>query len=131
MLRLHRERDQLGVVADQVGCPSSTLNLAAACWRAIDVGSNPEKPLPPVLHWSDTGAASWFDVSVAVGELALELGLLEQPARVMPIQTSAYPTPATRPNYSLLECNSTRSALGLEGQHWRSALREVLQAIPR
>ena len=131
MLRLHRERDQLGVVADQVGCPSSTLNLAAACWRAIDVGSNPEQSLPPVLHWSDAGAASWFDVSVAVGELALELGLLEQAAKVAPIQTSDYPTPATRPSYSLLECTSTRAALKLEGQHWRQALRDVLQAIPR
>lgn len=131
MLRLHRERDQLGVVSDQVGCPSSTLNLAAACWRAIDVGSNPEQSLPPVLHWSDAGAASWFDVSVAVGELALELGLLEQHAKMSPIQTSAYPTPATRPSYSLLECNNTRSALGLESQHWRQALREVLRAIPR
>lgn len=130
MLRLHRERDQLAVVADQVGCPSSTLNLAAACWRAIEISSNPEQSLPPVLHWSDSGAASWFDVSVAVGELALELGLLEQPAKVAPIQTSDYPTPATRPSYSLLECNSTRVALGLEGQHWRQALRAVLQAIP-
>ena len=130
MLRLHRERDQLAVVADQVGCPSSTLNLAAACWRAIEISSNPEQSLPPVLHWSDSGAASWFDVSVAVGELALELGLLEQPAKVAPIQTSDYPTPATRPSYSLLECNSTRSALGLEGQHWRQALRDVLEAIP-
>jgi dTDP-4-dehydrorhamnose reductase len=131
MLRLHRERDQLGVVSDQVGCPSSTLNLASACWRAIAISSNPEQSLPSVLHWSDTGAASWFDVSVAVGELALELGLLEQPAKVAPIQTSDYPTPATRPSYSLLECTSTRAALKLEGQHWRQALRDVLQAIPR
>ena len=130
MLRLHREREQLGVVADQLGCPSSTLNLAAACWRAIDVSSTPDQPLPPVMHWSDTGAASWYDVSIAVGELALELGLLEQPAKVAPIQTSDYPTPATRPSYSLLDCNSTRTTLGLEGQHWRQALRDVLEAIP-
>ncbi|HCX53802.1 MAG TPA: dTDP-4-dehydrorhamnose reductase, partial [Synechococcus sp. UBA9887] len=75
MLRLHRERDQLGVVADQVGCPSSTLNLAAACWRVIS--SRAEQP--PVLHWCDAGAASWYDVSVAVGELAAELGMIEQP----------------------------------------------------
>ncbi|WP_413404349.1 MULTISPECIES: dTDP-4-dehydrorhamnose reductase [unclassified Synechococcus] len=131
MLRLHQERKQFGVVADQVGCPSSTLNLAAACWHAIEISSCDSQPIPPVLHWSDAGAASWFDVSVAVSELALELGLLEQAAKVEPIQTSDYPTPATRPSYSLLECNNTRSALGLTGQHWRQALREVLQEIPR
>lgn len=130
MLRLHRDREQLGVVSDQVGCPSSTLNLAIACWRTVQLGSKHEQPLPPVLHWSDTGAASWFDVSVAVGELGLELGLLKRAAQVSPIQTSDFPTPAKRPSYSLLECNSTRSALGLEGQQWRQALRAVLEAIP-
>ena len=95
----------------------------------MQLGSKHEQPLPPVLHWSDAGAASWFDVSVAVGELGLEVGLLKRAAQVLPIQTSDYPTPATRPGYSLLECKSTRSALGLEGQHWRQALRAVLGTI--
>ena len=130
MLRLHMEREQLGVVSDQVGCPSSTLNLATACWRAVQLGSKHEQPLPPVLHWSDTGAASWFDVSMAVGELGLELGLLKRAATVSPIQTSDFPTPAKRPSYSLLYCSSSRSALELDGQHWRQALRAVLEAIP-
>jgi dTDP-4-dehydrorhamnose reductase len=126
MLRLHRERDQLGVVADQVGCPSSTLNLAAACWRVIS--SRAEQP--PVLHWCDSGAASWYDVSVAVGELAAELGMIETPANVKPIRTEDYPTPAQRPAYSLLDCCSSREQLELDGQHWRQALRAVLSAIP-
>ena len=126
MLRLHRERDQLGVVADQVGCPSSTLNLANACWRLIS--SN--KQQPAVLHWCDAGAASWYDVSVAVGELAAELGLIEAPANVKPIRTEDYPTPAQRPAYSLLDCSSTREQLELDGEHWRQALRAVLRAVP-
>ena len=82
-------------------------------------------PLSPVLHWSDTGVASWFYVSLAAGELGLELGLLKGATKVSPIQTSDYTTPATQPEYSLLECNNTRSALGLGGQHWRQALRAV------
>jgi len=131
MLRLHQEREELGVVADQVGCPSSTLNLATACWCAVQLGSNHEQPLPHVFHWSDAGAASWFDVSVAVGELGIELGLLDRAARVKPIHTRDYPTPATRPAYSLLDCNNTRKALGLEGQHWRQALKALLEAIPK
>ncbi|AII45879.1 hypothetical protein KR49_05340 [Synechococcus sp. KORDI-49] len=126
MLRLHRERDQLGVVADQVGCPSSTLNLAAACWRVISIRAEQ----PAVLHWCDAGAASWYDVSVAVGELAAEQGLIETPANVRPICTEDYPTPAQRPAYSLLDCRSTREQLELDGEHWRQALRAVLSAIP-
>ena len=129
MLRLHREREQLGVVADQVGCPSSTLNLATACWAVI-TSSSDEVELPPVLHWCDGGAASWYDVSVAVGELAMDLGLLERAATVNPISTSDYPTPATRPGYSLLDCQASRQVLQLKAQPWRAALKDVLQAIP-
>jgi dTDP-4-dehydrorhamnose reductase len=127
MLRLHRERKQLGVVADQVGCPSSTLNLAAACWKTITLGAH--TALPPILHWSDAGAASWYDVAVAIGELSHSLGLVDAPAQVNPITTADYPTPASRPNYSLLDCTTTRSALQLDGQHWQEALKQLLLRI--
>jgi dTDP-4-dehydrorhamnose reductase len=129
MLRLHREREELGVVADQVGCPTSTATLARACWRAIGVGLDPvqEAALPPILHWSDAGAASWFDFAVEIGELGVQAGLLQQAARVMPLTTADYPTPAQRPSYSLLDCTDSRAALGLEPLHWRKALADVLQ----
>lgn len=122
MLRLHRERSEIGVVADQVGCPTSTLTLAAACWRAISADPN----CPRILHWSDAGAASWYDVAVAIGELGAASGLLERVARVLPLTTADYPTPARRPSYSLLDCSRSRAALGLEPLHWRVALAEVL-----
>ncbi|MDA0718331.1 MAG: dTDP-4-dehydrorhamnose reductase [Cyanobacteria bacterium] len=123
MLRLHRQRSEIGVVADQVGCPTSTHTLAAACWRAISADG------PQILHWSDGGAASWYDFAVAIGELGVKLGLLQHVAAVRPLTTAEYPTPAQRPSYSLLECSSSRLALGLEPLHWRAALREVLDCI--
>jgi dTDP-4-dehydrorhamnose reductase len=130
MLRLHAEKEEIGVVADQVGCPTSTPTLAAACWRLIAraeaAAAGAGEPLPPVLHWSDAGAASWYDFAVAIGELGLELGLLQRQARVKPITTADYPTPARRPSYSLLDCTASRAVLGLEPVHWRAALREVL-----
>jgi dTDP-4-dehydrorhamnose reductase len=132
MLRLHRERgasgQALGVVADQVGCPTSTATLAAACWRVIAAMDTPAG-LPAVMHWSDAGAASWYDVAVAVGELGLELGLLERAAVVNPITTADYPNPAQRPSYSLLACSSTRQALDLPPTHWQQALRRLLEAV--
>ena len=129
MLRLHREREQISVVADQVGCPTSTLTLAQACWRAIDHASAQPGALGLMHHWSDAGAASWYDVAVAIGELGQELGLLERSAQVVPITTADYPTPAQRPSYSLLDCTGTRRALDLEPLHWRRALRLVLEAM--
>ena len=131
MLRLHRDREQLGVVADQVGCPTSTATLAAACWRAIGVGLEPaaEAALPRILHWSDAGAASWYDFAVAIGELGVQAGLLERTAQVLPLTTADYPTPAQRPSYSLLECTISRAALGLEAPHWRATLKEALNTL--
>ena len=128
MLGLHRERGAAGqalaVVADQVGGPTCTHTLAAACWRVLQTGLE-----APVLHWSDAGAASWYDVAVAVGELGQQLGLVEQPAAVRPITSAEYPTPARRPSYSLLACSSSRALLGLEPTHWRTALLQLLAQL--
>jgi dTDP-4-dehydrorhamnose reductase len=120
MLRLMQEREQLGVVADQVGCPTATQGLAQACWAAVEHG------VTGVQHWSDAGAASWYDFAVAIAELGEAAGLLEKPARINPITTADYPTPAQRPSYSLLDCSSTREALQLPPLHWRQALRQVI-----
>ncbi len=129
MLRLHRERPQIGVVADQVGCPTSTHTLAAACWRAIGLGAAAGADQPRILHWSDAGAASWYDFAVAIGELGVAAGLLERAASVRPLTSAEYPTPAQRPSYSLLDCSASRAALGLEPQHWREALAQVLAEV--
>ena len=130
MLRLHRERDELTVVADQVGCPTSTRNLAQACWQAIQFKAQ-GTDIPPVMHWSDAGAASWYDVAMAIGNIGKVLGLLEKPAHVRAISTTDYPTAARRPSYSLLDCFSTRASLQLPGQHWREALQDVMLNIPK
>lgn len=130
MLRLQStcaaEGRPLRVVADQVGCPTSSASLAQACWRAIGCGADPEGPA--VLHWSDAGVASWYDFAVAVAELARELGLLETTVEVEPIATADYPTPAVRPSYSLLDCVDSARQLQLSPEHWRSQLRQTLRS---
>ena len=128
MLRLHEVKASAGeplkVVADQVGCPTSTLTLARACWRAIGCCASVDGPA--LLHWSDAGAASWYDFAMAIGEQGVARGHLNQAAEVLPITTADYPTPVTRPSYSLLECTSSHEALDLQPLHWRAALAEVL-----
>ena len=123
MLRLMGEREQLGVVADQVGCPTSTAGLAQACWAVL------EHAVAGVHHWSDAGAASWYDFAMAIRELALAQGLLQRAAAVRPLTTAEYPTPAQRPSYSLLDCTASRARLQLEPRHWREALAAVLLAL--
>ena len=140
MLRLHAAKaaavEPLGVVADQVGCPTATHTLAAACWRSIGADSagasannTTDNQDQRILHFSDAGAASWYDFAVAIGELGVAAGLLQRAAVVRPLSTADYPTPAQRPSYSLLDCSSSRLALALDPVHWGAALAEVLEGL--
>lgn len=132
MLRLHRERSAmkqpLTVVTDQVATPTSTRSLAEACWRLVRL-NDAETSFKRILHWSDAGVASWYDVAVAVGELAVEAGLLSQSAAVLPIRSCDYPAAAARPAFSVLDCHSTREALDLSPLHWRESLRISLEEL--
>ncbi len=123
MLRLMAEREQIGVVADQLGCPTATDGLASACWAVLEHG------VCGIHHWSDAGAASWYDFAIAIAELGQDAGLLTNPLRIKPITTADYPTPAQRPSYSLLDCTATREALQLAPLHWRAALRRVISDV--
>lgn len=129
MLRLHRlksaQNETLNVVADQIGCPTSTLNLADACWSAINHDTN------GIHHFCDAGVASWYDFAIAIGNAGVAAGIIDQSAKVKPISTSEYPTPAKRPGYSLLDCTATRSALELEANHWQKELGIVISQIPK
>jgi dTDP-4-dehydrorhamnose reductase len=124
MLRLHRERDELAVVADQVGTPTAASSLAGALWATA---GRPD--LSGTFHWSDAGVCSWYDFAVAIGEEAVALGLIERAATVRPIATADYPTAARRPAYSVLDKSASWDALGLPPQHWRAALRDTLQIL--
>ena len=124
MLRLHSEKEIIKVVSDQIGCPTSAGDLAKVCWRIIELKK--KKKLPFIFHWTDAGVASWFDIAVAVGELAKELGINKKEAIVLPINTSQYPTLAQRPKYSLLNTQNASNLLDINPIHWRKNLRNIL-----
>lgn len=124
MLRLHRERDEIGVVSDQVGTPTSADTLAQALWL---LAAQPD--LRGTYHFSDAGVCSWYDFAVAIGDEAQALGLISSPARVAPITTQDYPTPAARPAYSVLDKSKIWRDLDIEPLHWRDALRDTLRVL--
>jgi dTDP-4-dehydrorhamnose reductase len=125
MLRLMRENKSVGVVSDQVGTPTWVRGLAEAIWV---MAKRPE--LRGVQHWTDAGVASWYDVAVAIQEEAMALGLIDRAVPIRPIRTADYPTPATRPSYSVLDKTSTWAALGRTPTHWRVNLRLMLESLP-
>lgn len=123
MLRLMREREETRVVADQIGTPTWANGLAKAIRRGLS-----HIQLSGIYHWSDAGVASWYDFAVAIQEEALSLGLLNKASRIIPIPTTAYPLPAERPAYSVMDKTTTWSALEIEPVHWRESLRKMLAA---
>lgn len=123
MLRLMAERDEVRVVADQIGTPTYATGLARALWALDAAGAT------GIHHWTDSGAASWYDFAVAIQEEALGLGLLARAVPVVPIATSAYPTPARRPSYSVLDKSAAVALVGGPAPHWRVHLREMLGVI--
>ena len=124
MLRLMRERDEVGVVSDQIGTPTWARSLAEALWTAAAAPG-----LSGVLHWTDAGVASWYDFAVAIQEEALALRLLERAVPVRPLRTEEYPRPARRPSYSVLDKSASWALLGRPVRHWRESLRLMLREL--
>lgn len=126
MLRLARERDELRVVADQVGAPTWSRMLAeatAAIVAPFRAGSGWEIPaeVSGIYHLTARGETSWHGFAEAI--LALDPGRAEQRARrVVPIATAEYPTPAPRPPYSVLSTAKAERVFGVALPEWREQL---------
>ena len=134
MLRMHYKQSKInkpfGVVADQIGSPTSTHSLAKVCWELIK-SAEAGKQLPEILHWSDAGMASWYEFAIAIGELGVKTGLINSSASIFPLKTNEYPTAAKRPSYSVLGTSKTSKLLAIQANHWRKELTDVLEAIPK
>ncbi len=124
MLRLMAERTELGVVDDQVGTPTWACGLAEVVWAAA------QRPqLRGIYHWSDAGVCSWYDFALAIYEEGRALGLLQRDVAVNPIATQAYPTPAERPAFSVLDKRSSWRDFEVPALHWRVQLRAMLRDL--
>jgi dTDP-4-dehydrorhamnose reductase len=124
MLRLMREKEQLSVVCDQIGTPTWAAGIAAAIWGLMEAGAP-----GGVYHWTDLGVASWYDFAVAIQDEALARGMLGRAVPITPIPSTAYPTRARRPAFSVLNTESTRALIKVPARHWRHNLRTMLDEL--
>ncbi|MCS7018032.1 MAG: dTDP-4-dehydrorhamnose reductase [Cytophagales bacterium] len=119
MLRLGRQRGTLNVVDDQIGTPTFAEDLAHAI-MAVVRHNHQEQPAYGLYHYSNEGAASWYDFAHAIFEIAnIQVSLY-------PIPTSAYPTPARRPHYSLMNKAKIKQTFGISIPYWRDSLQRCL-----
>ncbi|MFJ2363719.1 dTDP-4-dehydrorhamnose reductase [Pseudomonas sp. NPDC087697] len=126
MLRLGRDRDELAVVADQRGCPTSAGSIADTLWTLAAIFQRDGALKWGLYHYSGAPACTWYDFADEIFSQALALGLLEKRPSLKTITTAEYPTPAKRPAWSVLDCQALEQAHGLAPQSWMRELQRVL-----
>ena len=119
MLRLGKERDKLGVVADQIGTPTYARDLAKAILTVIEKGIK-----PGVYHFTNEGTCSWYDFTKAIHRME---GI--EDCEVSPIHTEDYPVPAKRPHYSVLDKTKIKQTYELDIRWWEDALKDCLKKL--
>lgn len=125
MLRLGKEREELKVVVDQVGSPTWAKDIATAITQLLINADNP----PGIYNFTNSGVASWFDLTKAIFEEAKISGIPLKIQRVIPITTAEYPTPAVRPAYSVLSGQKISQQLGYIPPYWRDSLKAMLNQL--
>lgn len=117
MLQLGRERDELSVVFDQTGSPTYAADLAQAILAVAAVFEKQRDVYSPgIYHYANEGVASWFDFAKAIFDIA------DIPCRVVPVLSDAFPTPARRPHYSVMDKSKIKKAFGLTIPYWKESL---------
>ena len=124
MMRLGNEKENLGVIFDQVGTPTYARDLAKACLEILcgDSSENISKN-GKIYHYSNEGVTSWYDFAISIMELGGET------CKVKPIQTKDYPTLAKRPHYSILNKTKIKSDFKIEIPYWRDSLKDCIEKI--
>lgn len=121
MLKLGAERDELSIIADQIGSPTYAIDLAAAI---LDIIGSEQKDYG-VYHFSNEGSISWFDFAKAIFEIS------NTEVKVNPIPTSAYPTRARRPKFSVMDKTKIKNTFGIEIPYWRDSLVNCIKQLSK
>jgi len=119
MMRLGNEKPELGVIFDQIGTPTYARDLATVIMTAIEKGI-----VPGIYHFSNEGVISWYDFTKAIHRLA---GITT--CHVRPLHTAEYPTPASRPAYSVLDKTKIKQTYGIEVPYWEESLKACVDQL--
>ena len=122
MLNLSKNREEINVVADQIGSPTNAADLAEAILIILPQIKNENIEL---FHYSNEGICSWYDFSKAIFEIQ---GVL---VKVNPIESKQYPTPAKRPFYSVLDKSRIKDVFQLEVPFWKDSLKSCLKKLKK
>ena len=119
MIRLGKEKPELGVIFDQIGTPTYARDLAEVIMTIINKGI-----IPGVYHFTNEGVISWYDFTKAIHRIA---GITT--CHVRPLHTAEYPTPAHRPHYSVLDKTKIKETYGIEIPYWEESLKDCIEKL--
>ena len=128
MIRLGKERQELSVVSDQFGCPTSATDLSAAILSVTEQILKASKPAWGIYHFCGKGITSWHRFAETIFELVGRIQSTKPPV-VHPITTSEYPTQAERPAYAAMNCDRIRAHFGVKQIPWQQSIEEVIKRI--
>ena len=120
MLRLGKEKEELGVIFDQVGTPTYAKDLAITI---LDIIPQIENHKVEIYNYSNEGVLSWYDFAKEIMKMA------KLNCKINPIETYQYPTPAKRPHFSLLNKSKIKSKFNLEIPYWKDGLDDCLKRL--
>jgi dTDP-4-dehydrorhamnose reductase len=131
MLRLARQRSELSIVSDQVGCPTWARNLAGVSCSILKqlMESQPDQGHEGVFHYCDDTNVSWFDFASLIFEQAAELKLLHEVPRLKSIRSTEFPQKARRPSYSVLDTSEIREKYAVKPPGLEASLRACLEEL--
>ena len=127
MLRLGQEHDTLRVVADQFGGPTWAGDIAATLLSIVKRYEAGESVSWGTYHYSGAPVASWYEFAQVIFAEAVKMGMLSRTPQVVPIVTAEYPTPAKRPQNSVLSCEKIKQHFGINQPDWHIGLGNILQ----
>ena len=128
MLRLGAEKDVIRVVDDQFGCPTFAADIADALLDMVQSITKKELAAWGTYHFAGRGVTTWYDFAVKIFELVKTHQTLSV-RKIEPIPSSAYPTPAKRPAYSVLDCSAIERTFGVTPRPWQESLARMLEEI--
>lgn len=126
ILRLAKERDELKIVNDQIGCPTSAKSIAMAIWKIISHLKTNQTIAWGTYHYTDVDAVSWYEFAKEIIKINQSLVRVKS---LLPITTAEYPTPAKRPAYSVLSTQKITDTLQIQPQSWRMLLQEMCDEL--
>lgn len=129
MLRLGKERKQLSIIDDQIGCPTFANHIAESIFDLVTLQQTGKFFPYGIYHMADKEPTTWFNFALEIFAKGFSEGIVNQQPHLRPIKSSEYPTAATRPNFSVLNCHKLETLLKRPMKQWTTGLDQVIASI--